>query len=321
MKKILLGIFLCLLMAGTVYGEPKFGGLRPCTDAEMTAGTVQNCSVTPANAKVELDKTLKVANNLSDVTAATARTNLGLAIGTNVQAYNANLQAYTETVSCGGTADALTPDYATNITLTDGQRIKCRATAANATTTPTIAPDGLTARTITKLGGVALVVGDIKGALHELDLIYNLANTRWELQNPANPGGAAADNSTVSTATETHFLKKHTDGTIADQLIVDMKVATFDGGGSPILINKTTNGMHIPYAMTVNQWVVECDVNSGGQGIIITPYMDAYGEDTLPTTTMCTTGTAPHTSNSGTGQKVHKAAWTVILQLFLPIAH
>jgi len=111
------------------------------------------------------------------------------------QAADANLTAYTETtISCGGTADALTPDYTTNVTLADGMRIKCRATAANATTTPSIAPDGLTAHTITKQGGVALVAGDIKGALHEIELVYNLANTRWELLNPANPGSSAADN-------------------------------------------------------------------------------------------------------------------------------
>lgn len=85
----------------------------------------------------------------------------------------------------GGTADAITATYSpANTTLTDGLLLGVRATAANATTTPTFSPDGLTAHTITKLGGAALQPGDIKGALTELLLRYNLANTRWELLNP-----------------------------------------------------------------------------------------------------------------------------------------
>jgi hypothetical protein len=66
----------------------------------------------------------------------------------------------------------------------DGQICCVRATATNATTTPTFAPNGLTARTITKLGGSALIAGDISADNHELILRYNLANTRWELLNP-----------------------------------------------------------------------------------------------------------------------------------------
>lgn len=89
-------------------------------------------------------------------------------------------------VDGGGTADAITATYSPVITaLVDGQLCYVRATLANATTTPTFSPNGLTARTIVKNGGVALVAGDIVGDGHELILRYDLTNTRWELLNPA----------------------------------------------------------------------------------------------------------------------------------------
>ena len=88
-------------------------------------------------------------------------------------------------VDGGGTADAITATYAPAITaLVNGQLCFVRATAANATATPTFSPSGLTARTIVKEGGNALVAGSIRGDGHELILRYDLANTRWELLNP-----------------------------------------------------------------------------------------------------------------------------------------
>jgi microcystin-dependent protein len=97
----------------------------------------------------------------------------------------------------GGTADALTATYTPAlVTLNDGQLCFGRASASNATTTPTFAPNGLTARTITKLGGSALAVGDIPGNLAEIVLRYNSANTRWELLNPSN---SSINNGTAST--------------------------------------------------------------------------------------------------------------------------
>lgn len=91
-------------------------------------------------------------------------------------------------VDGGGTADAITATYSPAITaLVDGQLCHVRATAANATTTPTFAPNGLTARTIVKQGGQALAAGDIRADGHELILRYDLTNTRWELLNPKSP--------------------------------------------------------------------------------------------------------------------------------------
>jgi len=87
--------------------------------------------------------------------------------------------------TAGGTADVITADFDPDIALTNLMLCAFVASAANATTTPTFSPDGLTARVITKQGGEPLAVGDIPGALAVCVLEYNLANTRWELLNPA----------------------------------------------------------------------------------------------------------------------------------------
>jgi hypothetical protein len=92
-------------------------------------------------------------------------------------------------VAAGGTVSAITATYSPAIvTLTDGLLVGFRAVGANTSTAPTFAPNGLTARAITKRGGSALAVGDIPAANAEVTLRYNLANTRWELLNPATSG-------------------------------------------------------------------------------------------------------------------------------------
>lgn len=99
-----------------------------------------------------------------------------------------NLQDSTvQWVVAGGTVDAITATYTPAITaLVDGQLCSFRAIGANTTNTPTFAPNGLTARNITKMGGSPLLPGDIPASLAECLLRYNLANTRWELLNAAN---------------------------------------------------------------------------------------------------------------------------------------
>lgn len=86
----------------------------------------------------------------------------------------------------GGTANAITASYTpANSSLTDGLLLSWRASGPNTIPNPTFAPDGLTAHTITKNGGQALANGDIAASLAEPIARYNLANSRWELLNPA----------------------------------------------------------------------------------------------------------------------------------------
>ena len=89
--------------------------------------------------------------------------------------------------AAGGTADAITATFAPVATLTDLMLVMVVPASANATTTPTFAPDGLTARTIVRSGGYPVFAGDIQ-PLNPMLLEYNLANTRWVLLNPVVPG-------------------------------------------------------------------------------------------------------------------------------------
>lgn len=88
------------------------------------------------------------------------------------------------TAVAGGTADAITADFTPNVALTNGTTVIVRAGAANATTTPTFAPDGLTAKTIVKGNNLALVAGDIAGAGHWLEMNFDSVLDKWVLQNP-----------------------------------------------------------------------------------------------------------------------------------------
>lgn len=121
----------------------------------------------------------------TNVGAATARTNY-----TRVAELQDGAHVW---IAGGGTADAITATYAPSLSaLTNGQHVRVRATAANATTTPTFAPNGLTAKTIVKGANTALVAGDIAGQYHELQLQYNSTLDKWVLLNPAYPLATSA---------------------------------------------------------------------------------------------------------------------------------
>lgn len=125
-------------------------------------------------------------------------------------------------IAAGGTADVITATYSPALTeLVDGQFCFVKASAANATTTPTFSPNGITARTIVQMGGLALVPGSIRGAGHNLIFRYDLGNTRWELLNPA--AGSSSQVFSVSTATAAAHAPR------ASQL-VNHKVLPVNGG-------------------------------------------------------------------------------------------
>lgn len=110
--------------------------------------------------------------------------------GTNIQSAVTDAALFGETVATatGGTADAITatfapvPRYASN-----GVPLSVRATAANATTTPTFTPNSgvIEAATIVKGNNLPLAVGDIAGAGHWLELAWDSTLSKWVLLNPA----------------------------------------------------------------------------------------------------------------------------------------
>lgn len=91
----------------------------------------------------------------------------------------------------GGTADALTATIASSLSsLSDGMTILVRASAANATITPTLnltlGSTATGAKPIVKGNLLPLSAGDIQGAGHVLLLQYNSTADKWVLFNPAN---------------------------------------------------------------------------------------------------------------------------------------
>ncbi len=85
-----------------------------------------------------------------------------------------------QNVVTGGVGTAYTATYAPAIALTNLLVVAFVAHTQNTITTPTFAPNGLTAHTMTKTGGDALAVGDIQaGGLYIAT--YIVATTTWEV--------------------------------------------------------------------------------------------------------------------------------------------
>ncbi len=192
--------------AGGAYGDvllaPTSGGI---TLGNATGPVVLTFSVTGT------DPTLTVAAGSFMVPASTYL-NWGTTAGTSGYGLRDN-SGVMESKDSGGswepirsvpiaiaanTVDIITVDYTPNVTLTDMRIVAFVALGANTSTTPSFNPDGLGAHTIVRYGGQALVAGDIPAALAVCLVQYNLANTRWELLNPAQPSPSLSGTFTFS---------------------------------------------------------------------------------------------------------------------------
>lgn len=180
--------------------------------ADRDAGSPTNV-ISADRVDGELDQIVTAVNNsIAKDGSVTAAANLPLGgfklTGHNVSApaarsdsvSAANIQDGQATfIDGGGTVDAITATYVPAVTvLANGMRLRVRATGANTSTTPTFAPNGLTAKTIVKLNNVALIAADISGDGHELDLCYASDIDKWVLLNPRM--SVANSNSLIATA-------------------------------------------------------------------------------------------------------------------------
>lgn len=174
--------------------------------------------------------------------------------GTNIQSAVTDAAAlFGETVATatGGTADAITatfspvPRYASN-----GVPLSVRATAANATTTPTFTPNSgvIAAATIVKGNNLPLVAGDIAGAGHWLELAWDSTLSKWVLLNPAN-GINSVNTKQIQTLTASVAANALTvtygGGTL------DFRNATLTNGTPVASVSVPSNSITVPSSATL----------------------------------------------------------------------
>lgn len=142
-------------------------------------GTIAASNVQAAIAEAASEAVQK-SNNLSDVTAATARTNLSVPSIASVQASSSIIG------TAGGGLDAITATFTPTLTAwANSQLLIVECAGANATTTPTFSADGLPAKTIVRPDGKALIAGDIAGANFRAMFMYDASLDQVILLNPS----------------------------------------------------------------------------------------------------------------------------------------
>lgn len=183
----------------------------------------------------------------------------------------------------GGTSDAITATYTPAITaLVDGQFCCFRGAASTLTTNPTFSPNGLTPRTIVRTGTAILRPNDIR-ANYEVILRYNLANTQWEILNPATTPGVVANAQppagTANALTITALSFASQDGYqvqfIATHSNIGAATIAVSGGAAQPIVRDTAAG---PVALTGGEIIAGNSIglvwdNSGTQWHVVNPIL------------------------------------------------
>ncbi len=181
-------------VASAITGTP---GTTPSAPA-MSAGKRQVAQVlVPAGAAAIL------ASNITDIRAVWSNASSGRGIPWSIAA---------------GSADAITASYtpATPNPVPDGYILGFRASAANATATPSFNPDGINNDTITMQGGTSLNPGSIPNTGAEMLVRRRAATSNWELLNPTVSAFTTGDAKiTLKTVADSGWVMAN-DGTLGD---------------------------------------------------------------------------------------------------------
>jgi hypothetical protein len=152
---------------------------------------------------------------------------------------NGLLRSSLDVVSTAGSGTAYTANFTNNVVKANGARIIVKAHTAN-TASASLNVDGTGASTIKNMDGTNLAAGQIGGANHYLDLIYNSGNNTWVLLNP----NLNVDLTALSTSLGTKL--DSTAYTAADVLT---KIKTVDGQTSGLHAD-IIDGYHIVVGST-----------------------------------------------------------------------
>lgn len=167
-----------LAVSGSNYGANFIGSTTAITSGSTSATTIYSTSA----------RTSKPMKLLQILRSNQATAGTYTAVPVEVKYPDADAQNYIRTAVAAGSADALTAAFTApfpSLSMAASTPLFIRAGAANATSTPTLAIDGLTAKTIVKGAGLALAAGDIQGAGNWIMVQYDLSTDKFVLMNPA----------------------------------------------------------------------------------------------------------------------------------------